>query len=384
MRATVLVLDSFGVGEMPDAAAWGDEGSDTLGHIASTVGGLKLPNLQAMGLGNIHPAMGLPAVEYPLATHGKMAIASDGKDTVAGHWEMAGFPVQKRFGTFPDGFPDAVLDGLSAAAGVRVIGNYAASGTTIIDDLGPEHLRTGAPIVYTSADSVLQIAAHEEIMSLERLYALCEVGFDLVRPLGICRVIARPFLGVPDAFRRTNNRKDFALEPGGPTMMDRLQAGGQRTIGIGKIPSIYGHRGFDAEIKAGDNPEILQATIDAMDTEPSGLIFSNLVDLDMKFGHRRDPHGYAQALADIDARIPELVARMTEEDLLVFIADHGCDPTYRGSDHTREYVPIVVYRKGGQGTDVGTRGSLADLAATLCDWFGVDAVDHGTSFVEAL
>jgi phosphopentomutase len=384
MRATILVLDSFGVGAMPDAADWGDEGSDTLGNLAEAVGGVSLPNLARLGLGRVRAARGLDVEAAPIASFGRMAIASDGKDTVAGHWEMAGFPVARRFGTFPDGFPAQVIDALSAFAGVPLIGNYAASGTEIIADLGPEHLRTGAPIVYTSADSVLQIAAHEDVIPLERLYALCEFAFSLVRTMNVARVIARPFVGVPGKFTRTTNRKDIALEPGGATVMDRLRAAGIPTVGIGKIPSIYGHRGFSHEVKAGHNDEILRVTGACLDRHPHGLLFANLVDLDMMYGHRRDPVGYAAALREIDDALPALLDQMGDDDLLICLADHGCDPTFRGSDHTREYVPLLVYRRGGRCSDLGTRTSLADLGRTLCDWFGVAPVDHGTSFMEAL
>jgi phosphopentomutase len=384
MRATIMVLDSFGVGAMPDAAEWGDAGADTLGHIAERVGGLHLPNLERLGLGNIHPAPGLSPETRPLASWGRMAIASDGKDTIAGHWEMAGFPVAHRFGVYPEGFPDDVIRELAAFAGAPVLGNKAASGTAILDEFGLEHQRTGGPIVYTSADSVLQIAAHEQVMPLERLYALCERAFDLVQPLNVVRVIARPFVGEPGAYVRTGNRKDFAQEPGGPTLMDRLQAAGFRCVGVGKIPSIYGHRGFDRELHAGHNPEILDETLRALDEEPEGLVFANLVDLDAMYGHRRDPQGYAAALRAIDARIPELLERMRDDDLLCFIADHGCDPTHPGSDHTREYVPMLAYRRGGRGEGIGTRASLADLGQTLCDWFRVPWLPHGTSFAEAL
>lgn len=384
MRATLLVLDSFGVGAMPDAADWGDAGADTLGHIAEAAGGLQLPNLERLGLGNIRPAPGLPAADRPLASWGRMAIASDGKDTIAGHWEMAGFPVAKRFGVFPDGFPREVLAPIEAAAGKPVLGNKAASGTEILTELGDEHVRTGRPIVYTSADSVLQIAAHEAVIPLEELYRLCRVAFDVVQPHNVVRVIARPFVGEPGAWRRTGNRKDFAQEPGGATLMDRMTAAGHRCVSIGKIASIYGHRGFDREIKAGENPEILQRSLDALDEEPSGLVFANLVDLDAKYGHRRDPRGYKAALQAIDERIPDFVDRMGDDDLLCFTADHGCDPTFPGSDHTREYVPVLVYRKGGPGSALGTRTSLADLGATLCDWFGVPPVPTGTSFADRI
>ncbi len=380
MRATIVVLDSFGVGAMPDAADWGDEGSDTLGHIAESVGGLHVPNLAALGLGNIHPAPGLAPVQGPLASWGRMAIASDGKDTIAGHWEMAGVPVPKRFGVYPEGFPPEVVVALERITGKAILGNIAASGTTILDDLGPEHLRTGQAIVYTSADSVLQIAAHEEVVPLKLLYKWCEQAFEVVSPLNVVRVIARPFVGTPGKFVRTTGRKDFARQPPGTTLMDRLSEKGIPTVGIGKIPSIFGHRSFSEEVDAGHNPDILDQTIAALERTEHGLIFSNLVDLDAMYGHRRDPAGYARALREIDARIPELTSRMRDDDWLCFIADHGCDPTFRGSDHTREYVPLLVYRPKGRCGNIGTRRSLADLGQSLAAWFGVPALDAGESF----
>ena len=378
-RATLIVLDSLGVGEMPDAAAWGDAGSDTLGHIAATTP-LQIPHLQAMGLANIRPVPGVTAVAHPSARYGKMAIAGDGKDTVAGHWELACCKVNQRFRDFPDGFPAEILEAFTARTGYGWLGNVAASGTEIIERLGPAHLETGKPIVYTSADSVFQVAAHESLIPPEELYRICRIAFEIVAPYGVARVIARPFVGVPGAFVRTEARRDFALVPPRETLMDRLTAAGVPTTSIGKIKSIYGDRGFSAAVKAGNNATITQATLDTLDHQDRGLIFANLVDFDMKYGHRRDPVGYARALEAFDAQVPALLARLGPDDLLILTADHGNDPTFRGTDHTREYVPVLVWTRGSDGHPLGTRRTLADAGATVAAWLGV-TVDEGISLV---
>lgn len=372
-RATLIVLDSFGMGALPDAAAWGDALADTWGHVWACCAP-SLPNLLSLGLGNLRPLHSLPVAASPTASFGRMMTAGDGKDTVAGHWELAGVTVTERFATFPKGFPQALLDALTEETGYHFLGNVAASGTAILEKLGEEHLRTGRPIVYTSADSVLQIAAHEDVLSLDALYALCEVAFRHVTPLRVARVIARPFRGAPGApggFVRTENRRDFALQPPGVTLMDALQAAGLPTTSVGKVKNIYGDRGFDRAIKAGNNASIFQATLDALDSQTTGLIFANLVDFDMLYGHRRDPLGYAQALEAVDARLPELLARMGEGDLLILTADHGNDPTYRGNDHTREYVPVLMYRVGQPARDLGVRTTLADVGATIAAHFSL-------------
>lgn len=376
-RVILVVLDSLGVGEMPDAEAWGDAGSDTLGHIAERLA-LTIPHLQAMGLANIRPVVGVTAVEAPSAAYGRMAIAGNGKDTIAGHWEIAGVRVENRFTEFPQGFPPDMMAAYAERTGRPWLGNCAASGTEIIERLGPAHLETGATIVYTSADSVFQIAAHESIISVAELYRICEIAFELVRPLGVARVIARPFSGVPGAFVRTGNRRDFALEPPRPTLMDHLLEAGIPTISIGKIKSIYGDRGFSRAVKGATNAAITQAILDVMDEEPAGLIFANLVDFDMLYGHRRDPEGYGRALMEFDRRLPELLGRVGQDDLLLLTADHGNDPTFRGSDHTREYVPLLAWHPGIVGRDIGSRDTLADCGASAAAWLGVP-LEEGVS-----
>lgn len=376
-RVILVVLDSLGVGEMPDAAAWGDAGSDTLGHIAERVP-LSIPNLAALGLANIRPVAGVPAVEAPSAAYGRMQIAGNGKDTIAGHWEIAGVRVEQRFTEFPHGFPADLMAAYAARTGRGWLGNVAASGTEILDRLGAEHIASGSTIVYTSADSVFQVAAHEDVVPVDELYRICAMAFELVRPLGVARVIARPFVGVPGAFVRTGNRRDFALEPPRATLMDRLVASGVPTVSIGKIKSIYGDRGFTRAVKASANPAITQAILDVMDDTPAGLVFANLVDFDMLYGHRRDPVGYGRALMEFDRRLPELLGRCGPDDLVLLTADHGNDPTYRGSDHTREYVPLLAWHPGMAGRDIGTRATLADCGATAAAWLGV-TVDEGVS-----
>jgi phosphopentomutase len=380
-RATILVLDSLGVGCLPDAADWGDKGADTLGHILDTVGSLHLPNLRALGLGNIKPQLG--PVDTPSAAWGRAMTASRGKDTISGHWEIAGVPVEERFLEVPH-FDAAIMDAFEAFVGKKALGNKAASGTVIIDELGPEHMATGRPIVYTSADSVFQIAAHEDVVPLHTLYAWCDEAFRIVSPRGIARVIARPFIGQPGSFVRTGNRRDTACLPPKQTVVDILHAAGHDTVSVGKIKSIFGDRGFSHALKAPHNPEIMDATLKALDAHDSGLIFVNFVDFDMLFGHRRDPRGYADALVELDRRLPEVMQRMGDDDLLVFTADHGCDPTWEGSDHTREYTPVLAWRKGGLARPLGTRTTMADIGATVADHLGVAAPPTGESFLEAV
>jgi phosphopentomutase len=382
MRATLIVLDSVGVGAMPDAPAWGDAGADTLGHVAREMGGLDLPNLQAMGLGNLHTVQGVPAVEHPTAAHGRAATASNGKDTIAGHWEMAGVRVEERFREFPEGFPREILDLFVEISGREPLGNYAQSGTVILEELGREHLETGRPIVYTSSDSVFQVAAHEDVVPVDRLHTWCKAMFAALAPYRIGRVIARPFLGEPGTFWRTDNRHDYAHEPHDQTVVDTLHAAGWETTSIGKIKSIFGDRGFSAAIKAGGNAALTQAILDRLDVQEAGLIFANLVDFDMKYGHRRNPLGYGAALEAFDARVPDLLSRMGDDDVLLMTADHGCDPTHPGSDHTREYVPILAWRKNGSAQDLGDRDTMADVGATVAQFFGVDAPPSGKSFLE--
>ena len=378
----LVVADSLGVGAMPDAAAYGDAGSDTLGHIAA-FRPLHIPNLAALGLASIRPVHGVAPPARVSGAFGKAATAGSGKDTIAGHWEIAGCTVQTPFTTYYEGFPPELMAAFEAATGFGWLGNVAESGTAIIQRLGEAHVQTGQPIVYTSADSVFQVAAHEDVIPLARLYALCKTAFEVVQPWGIARVIARPFVGVPGAYQRTENRKDIALQPPRPTMMDALLAAGVPTTSIGKIESIYGDRGFSRAVKAGNNATITQAILDELDRGEGGLVFANLVDFDMLYGHRRDPAGYAAALEALDARMPELLARIGPDDLLLVCADHGNDPTAPGSDHTREYVPVLAWRPGIGRVDLGTRGSLADIGATAAEWLGV-RIAEGASFAGAL
>ena len=384
MRCTLIVLDSVGVGAMPDAEAWGDAGSDTLGHVAEAVGGLSLPNLERLGLGNIRPVKGLTPQRRPSAGFGKAAIASDGKDTISGHWEMAGVPVDERFMEYPQGFPPEIIEPFKAEVGRDILGNCKASGTVIIEELGAEHVATGKPIIYTSADSVFQIAAHEDVVDVDTLYDWCEDAYRIVSPFGVARVIARPFVGEPGAYVRTGNRRDFARRPPKSTVVDTLKGAGWQTTSVGKVKSIFGDRGFTGAVKAPHNAEITRATLDLLDSQHRGLIFSNLVDFDMMYGHRRNPEGYAQALVDFDAKVPYILDRMGRRDLLIFTADHGCDPTHAGTDHTREYVPILAWHRDGHGNDIGTRKTMADIGATIAEWFEVDCPPTGESFLSRL
>ena len=379
-----MVLDSAGIGEMPDAAAWGDSGSDTIGHVVAAEKP-RLPSLQRLGLGNIHPMAFLPPVPDPEGAFGKAAIYSNGKDTTVGHWEMAGLVTPKPFPTYPNGFPDRILIPFERAIGRKVLGNKAASGTEIIRELGAEHVRTGKPILYTSADSVFQVAAHEQVIPLEELYRICLVARQLLDgPDRVGRVIARPFVGEPGSFKRTGNRKDFALPPPDKTLLDHLKNAGFATIGVGKIPSIFDFVGLSEQLEAHDNSQSIDQTIQALGGAPEGLIFANLVDFDMLWGHRRDSRGYAQALESLDRRIPEIQRAMQRDDCLMITADHGCDPTYPGTDHTREYVPILAYGQGlVGGVNLGIRSTLADMGQTIAENFGLH-LSFGTSFLKDL
>mgnify|MGYP001037225758 CR=1 FL=1 len=402
-RAVVLVLDSLGVGALPDATRFGDAGADTLGHIAdwcarpADAGGrgrpLALPNLWRLGLAEAAalargaPLAGVDATYAPAARWGAAREASTGKDTVSGHWELAGVPVDFEWGYFTaaeNSFPPELLATLTARSGVPgFLGNCHASGTEIIARLGAEHIATGKPIVYTSADSVLQICAHEEHFGLERLYALCAIARELVDAYRIGRVIARPFVGHDASdFRRTAHRRDYAVPPVRPTLLDRLDARGSRVTGIGKIPDIFAHRGVNREVKASGIPALMDATLDAFATTGAGgLVFTNLVDFDQEFGHRRDVAGYAAALEDFDARLPALMAAFGADDLLLLAADHGNDPTFRGSDHTREHVPLLAWSPGLAPGPIGLRTTFADAGQSLARWLGLAPLDHGTAFV---
>jgi phosphopentomutase len=373
-RITLIVLDGAGIGAMPDAPEWGDAGSDTFGHICESRQ-LQLPNLRSLGLGNIRPLSGVPRIERPRGSYGKCALKSNGKDTTTGHWEMAGIILERAFPTYPNGFPQSVIDEFIAKTGVPgILGNMPASGTEIIKELGAEHVKTKKPIVYTSADSVFQIAAHEEVIPLDRLYEICEIARDILRgEHEVGRVIARPFLGQPGSFYRTENRHDYAVPPPRENLLPLLSDNGLDVVSIGKIASIYDSEGVTQDLTAKNNEQSIDQTIKALKDETRGLIFSNLVDFDMLYGHRRDTEGYARALEHFDSRWPEIEDAMREGDLLMITADHGNDPTYPGTDHTREYAPLLVYGKKAQaGVNLGTRSSLADIGRTIADNFGLD------------
>jgi phosphopentomutase len=372
-RVALIVLDSLGMGEMPDAAAWGDAGADTLGHICESRE-VSMPNLRAWGLGNVRALAGVPPVESPRGSYGRCALRSNGKDTTTGHWEMAGIILEKAFPTYPQGFPSDLIERfVEEAKAPGVLGNYPASGTEIIKELGEEHMRTGKPIVYTSADSVFQIAAHEEVIPVARLYEMCETARNILRgEHEVGRVIARPFLGEPGAFKRTENRHDYAVAPPREMLLPVLSGAGLDVVAVGKISSIYDASGVTKELPGKNNDQSIDETIRALKEESLGLVFSNLVDFDMLYGHRRDVEGYARALEHFDSRLPEIESAMREDDLLVITADHGNDPTYRGTDHTREYAPLLVYGKRARaGVNLGDRGSLADIGQTVAENFGL-------------
>ena len=384
-RITLIVLDGAGIGAMPDAPEWGDAGSDTFGHICESRQ-LSLPHLQSLGLGNIRPLNGVPAVENPRGSYGKCALKSNGKDTTTGHWEMAGIILERAFPTYPNGFPQTLIDEFVAKTKVPgVLGNFPASGTEIIKELGEDHVNTGKPIVYTSGDSVFQIAAHEEIIPLERLYEICETARGMLRgEHEVGRVIARPFLGKPGEFFRTENRHDYAVPPPRENLLPLLSENGLDVVSIGKIASIYDSTGVTQELTAKNNGQSMDQTIAAFRDNTRGLIFSNFVDFDMLYGHRRDTEGYARALEAFDTRWPELEAAMREDDLVILTADHGNDPTYPGTDHTREYAPLIVYgKKAKPGIDLGTRASLADIGSTIAENFGLN-LKAGTSFLSQI
>jgi len=382
-RICLVILDSVGIGEMPDSDTWGDKGADTLGNILKSRK-VNLPNLQNLGLGNIRPLENLPPVENPIGSFGKCTLKSNGKDTTTGHWEIAGIVMERAFPTFPQGFPQRIIDKFISEANVSgVLGNVAASGTEIIRQLGEEHIKTGKPIVYTSADSVFQIAAHEEVIPVERLYEICETARKILDGADkVGRVIARPFVGeTAETFKRTENRHDYAVPPPPDNLLPLLKNKGLDVVCIGKIASIYDSMGVTEDLTAKNNDQSIDQTIKALNAESRGLIFSNLVDFDMLYGHRRDTEGYAKALEHFDNRLPEILEALKDDDLFIITADHGNDPTKEGSDHTREYAPLLVYGKSAeQGINLGTRGSLADIGQTIAENFGLELKD-GVSFL---
>lgn len=382
-RVILMILDSAGIGALPDAKLYGDEGSNTLGNLARAVGGLNLPCLAKLGLGNITEIAGVDAAKAPLAAYGRMAEKSFGKDTTTGHWEIAGIILERPFPTYPEGFPSHLIKEFEDKIGTKVIGNKAASGTEIIKELGEEHLKTGYPIVYTSADSVFQIAAHEKIIPLEKLYQICAIARKLLTgEHGVGRVIARPFDGKPGEFFRTPGRHDYSLPPPPGTMLDLIKEAGQEVIAIGKITDIFAGQGITRSLKTKDNREGINSTQTAMKEAENGLIFTNLVDFDMHYGHRNDAAGYARALEEFDLSLPKIMSAMKEKDLLVITADHGTDPTTGSTDHSREYVPLLIFGSLVRGgIALGTRSSFADLGATIVDYLGAGNLKTGESML---
>lgn len=383
-RVILIVLDSVGIGELPDAAEYGDQGSDTLGNILRGRA-CRLPNLVRLGIANIRPFETLVAAAAPEGAYGKAAVASQGKDTTTGHWEMAGIILEIPFPTYPNGFPSDVMSAFESAIGRRTLGNYAASGTEIIQVLGEEHMRSGCPIVYTSADSVFQIAAHEQIIPLESLYRMCEAARGILQgEHRVGRVIARPFVGEPGRFQRTTHRRDYAIEPPQENLLDCLTSARIFTYGVGKIHDIFCGRGLAGSVKIENNADGMAKTMQALDEYRTGLIFTNLVDFDMLYGHRNDAEGYARALEEFDLALGDLLGRMSAGDLLLITADHGCDPTTPSTDHSREYVPVLATGvRVRPGTNLGTRATLADLGQTIAENFGV-RIAQGASFLDQL
>ncbi|HEY3885310.1 MAG TPA: phosphopentomutase [Vicinamibacterales bacterium] len=384
-RVFLVVLDSVGIGELPDAAAYGDVGSDTVGHISRRVP-LKLPTLRTFGLPLVANVHGMRSVDATIGAYGRMAERSPGKDSVTGHWELTGIVLDRAFPTFPNGFPAALMEEFERRIGRTTLGNKAASGTVIIDELGPEHMRTGSPIVYTSADSVFQIAAHEEVIPVPELYRICGIAYQLASEgMGIGRVIARPFVGHAGSFMRTANRRDYALPPRGVTLLDRLTAAGKPVIAIGKIEDLFAGRGITTAIHTTSDDHGVDEIEHALDSAEPGLVFANLVDFDTQYGHRNDPAGYAANLERFDARLARLLPRLRDRDLLVVTADHGNDPTTPSTDHAREYVPVfLVGRAVRANVNIGTRATFADLGQTLAELFGVDPLANGTSFLKEI
>ena len=383
-RIVLVVMDSLGIGEMPDAADYGDAGRDTLGHIAEKRG-LRVPNFTRLGLANIRTVAGLTPVETPEGAYGKATLFSPGKDTTAGHWEMAGIILDRPFPTYPNGFPAEVIEPFEQATGRKVLGNYPASGTEIIKVLGEEHMKTGQPIVYTSADSVFQVAAHEEVIPIEELYKICQIARNqLVGPHRVGRVIARPFIGKPGSFTRTERRHDYAVEPPRPMLLDILKDAGLEVAGVGKIPDIFLNRGITRGLPGKNNSMALESTVAAIGYFGRGLIFTNLVDFDMLYGHRLDIEGYGKAIEAVDAFLPTLRKALRKDDLLILTADHGCDPLGPSTDHSREYVPVLATGpRVKHGMNLGTRATLADLGQTVAANFGLK-IEHGTSFLNEL
>lgn len=391
-RVVLLVMDSVGIGELPDAAEYGDEGSNTIANTAKAVGGLRVPVFQRMGLGNIAAAAGfevagVPPTAEPEACFGRMAEASAGKDTTTGHWEISGIVLDRPFPTYPDGFPADLIARYEEAIGRKILGNKPASGTAIIDELGAEHMATGRPIVYTSADSVFQVAAHEEVIPVEELYRICRIAREMLTgEHAVGRVIARPFVGRPGSFKRTERRRDFSLEPQGTTILDALTSAGIQVMAVGKIDDIFAGRGISKSKHVVGNDATCDGVLEFLRDGTKGLIFANAIDFDMVYGHRNDVEGYAKALERLDERLEEIMGVLTDRDILMVTADHGCDPTTPSTDHSREHVPLLVWGRAiNAGVDLGTRRTFSDIAATLADIFGLmEFKSPGTSFAKLL
>lgn len=385
-RIFLIVMDSVGIGEAPDAEKFGDKGADTFGHIAERMNGLHMPNMEKLGLSNIKEIKGIKKAVNPLAFYTKMQEASSGKDTMTGHWEIMGLNISTPFRVFPEGFPEELISELETRTGRKIIGNKPASGTEILVELGEQHMKTGDLIVYTSADSVLQIAAHEEIIPIEELYEICKIARELTldEKYMVGRVIARPFVGAPGDFQRTSNRHDYALKPFDRTVMNEMKDAGLDVIAIGKISDIYDGEGVTKSLRTVSNMDGMDKLVQTLDMDFTGISFLNLVDFDALFGHRRDPEGYGKALEEYDARLPEVFAEMREDDLLIITADHGNDPVHPGTDHTREYVPLLVYTKKLAGKELPLRETFADIGATVAENFKVQMPKYGKSFLQEL
>jgi phosphopentomutase len=382
-RFLIIVLDGVGIGELPDAAKYGDVGSNSFANVARAVGGLKLPNLQRMGLGNIAPIAGVAPNPSPIASFGKSGERSEGKDTITGHWEMMGIILSKALALYPNGFPKEIIEPFIRETGCTgILGNKAASGTEILKELGPVHEETAYPIVYTSADSVFQIAAHEEVVGLETLYRWCETARKVLDPFQVARVIARPFVGRAGNYQRTYNRRDFSMLPPDRTVLQMLVDKGVPVVGVGKIPDIYTHTGITEEVHTEGNADGMKKTIEML-PRANGLVFVNLVDTDMLYGHRNDVPGYAKAIEEFDAGLPDILRGLRPGDLFAIIADHGNDPTTPSTDHSREYVPLIVFNPAKpHGVDLGVRNSMSDLGQTVAEFFGVGPHRVGKSFLQ--
>jgi len=386
-KVTLIVLDSVGIGELPDAKSYGDEGSNTLGNIAKEVEGFSLPNLQNIGLGNIDGMVNIEKSDSPIGVFGKCAELSKGKDTITGHWEIAGVILETPLNTYPNGFPREIIEEFESKIGTKTLGNVVASGTAIIEELGEEHMKTGYPIIYTSADSVFQIAAHEGVISIDRLYKMCEIAREmLVDDKMVGRVIARPFIGNNKSdFTRTSNRHDYAIEPFNKTMLEYISENGKSVMAVGKIKDIFNGKGVTDSVTIKTNNDGVDKTLEFMKSDKEGFIFTNLVDFDMKYGHRNDVKGYAEALIEFDKRLPEIIEALGENDVLMITADHGCDPTTESTDHSREYVPVLVYGKNLKSNiNLGIRKGFCDMGKTILELLDVENELVGESFASAL